>query len=475
MSDTLTALDTAFLELEELDPGALMSIGGAMVFEPAGGGRAPDIAAVRGSLAPRLTQLPRYSQRLSGTRTRGLAWLHWQDDDRFDIANHVRRESLPRPGRARQLCDWTAEFFSHPLDRSRPLWELVLLEGLEQHRWAVGWKTHHCLVDGLGSVGVVGLMLDSDRAPDPAAGEVGQPDGRRSHHDRRAADVRWSRAPRPAEPVTQAVRAGARAADGGLHAVLHPREAFARSRALVQLLVRDELVGSPHTSLNVPIGSARRYDVVRASLADLKAIGRALGGSVNDVLLAACAAGLRKLLLERGEELPVQGLRAMVPMNLRDAAGRLALGNRVTSLFVDLPVAETDPRRRLAEIAATTRSLKDSGAARGVTTLLDLADLSSPAVLHAALAQTIFSTRLFNVTITNVPGWPQPMYAFGSVLREILPVVPLAAWHAVGIAIFSYNGRVTVGINADRNTVPDIETLTSGIDAALREMRAAAA
>ena len=164
MTDRLTVLDATFLELEQLDQGALMNIGGVMVFEPPQGG-APGIDRVRDHLAARLGRLPRYSQRLSSTRTGSWSWPHWTEDERFDIRSHIRHASLPAPGSDEQLCDWTADFFSHPLDRTRPLWEMVLIEGLADGRWALGWKTHHCLVDGVGTVDIVGLMLDPEPVP----------------------------------------------------------------------------------------------------------------------------------------------------------------------------------------------------------------------------------------------------------------------------------------------------------------------
>jgi diacylglycerol O-acyltransferase / wax synthase len=242
-----------------------------------------------------------------------------------------------------------------------------------------------------------------------------------------------------------------------------------RSRALAELIVRE---GAPRSSLNESISQARRFAVVRVPLAELKAIGRRLGGSVNDVALAVCAAGLRSLLLDRGEELPSHGLRAMVPMNLRDAAGELALGNRVTSLFVDLPVAESDGAARVAVIADRTRRLKQSGAGAGASTLMDLIALAPPVVVHAALARSVFSSRMFNLTITNVPGSRHPLYAFGAPMREVHPVVPLAADHAIGIAIFSYNGLVTFGINADCNRAPDLDVLVYGLEEGIEELLA---
>ena len=198
-------------------------------------------------------------------------------------------------------------------------------------------------------------------------------------------------------------------------------------------------------------------------LAELKTIRRGLGGSINDVVLAACTTGLRLLLLERAEEPPPRGLRAMVPMNLRQDDERLALGNRISSLFVELPVAEADARERHRRIVAETARVKSSRAAAGAGVMLDVAALAPP-VLHATLARSLYATRLFNVTITNVPGPQIPLYAFGARLREVYPVVPLAAAHSVGIAIFSYDGLVTFGVIADSESTPDIDVLAHGIE-----------
>ena len=188
-------------------------------------------------------------------------------------------------------------------------------------------------------------------------------------------------------------------------------------------------------------------------------------------MLSACAGGLRRLLIERGEPLPAQGLRAMVPVNIRVDAERRELGNRVSSLFVDLPVAEPIPAVRFAQIAGRTERLKAGRAARGPTAMLDLAALAPPIVTEATVALTALSTRLFNVTITNVPGSPDPVYALGAPMREVLPIVPLAADHAVGIAILTYNGAVSIGINADCDSVPDLDVLARGIEDSLGELR----
>ena len=461
MSDTLTALDATFLELEQQDEGALMSIGGVMVFDPLPSGALPTVEELCANLEPRLAQLPRYLKRLSSPRTGGFSWPRWTDDDRFDIRAHVSHVALPAPGGEAELCRWAADFYSHRLDRTRPLWEVALIEGLGGGRWALANKTHHCLVDGVGSVDVAYLLLDTEpNPPERAFGPLAPKDG---------SSLLAPFLPITPQPLVQAANAGAHVARTGVHAALHPREAFSRSRSLAELLVRDELIRAPHSSLNVPIGSTRRFAVVRVPLAELKAIRGGFGGSVNDVVLAACTTGLRRLLVERGDPMPRQSLRAMVPMNLRDTSERLALGNRVSSLFVELPVAEPVAEVRYRQIIASTARLKSSGAGAGATTMIDLAALAPP-VVHAALARSLYATRLFNITITNVPGPQIPLYAHGARLREIYPIVPLAADHAVGIAIFSYDGEVTFGIIAESASTPDLDVLARGVEEGIEEL-----
>jgi WS/DGAT/MGAT family acyltransferase len=467
MSETLSALDATFLELEQHDAGALMSIGGAMVFDPLPGAVAPNLAELQAALAERLGEIPRYSQRLSSPHVGGLSWPRWVEDQSFDIRNHVASARLGSPGGDAELCQWLGEFFSSPLDRARPLWRYVLLEGLSGGRWALAQKTHHCLVDGVGSVDVLQLMLDREPHPFGTAAAVpGEP-----------ATSGWrpwtSIAAQGPAPVAQAAATGVHAARMGLHAAVHPMEALAQARGIAELLVRDEIVGAPHTSLNMHTGPGRRFAVVRTSLAELKEIAHRLRGSVNDVVLAACTSGLRQLLIERDEPLPSRGLRAMVPVNLRTASERLALGNRVSSLFVELPVAEPIALLRFRQIVAATRRLRSSVLPAGAGAFLDLASLAPP-VLHATLARTTYATRLFNVTITNVPGPQEPLYAFGAQLREVLPFVPLAAAHAVGVAVFSYHGGVSFGISADRASMPDLHVLADGIERGIEDLRALA-
>jgi len=460
-TEPLSPLDATFLELEEADVTAHMHIGGLLVFDPLPGGGTPTLSRLRRHLERRLDELPRYRQRLSSRTTGGLHWPTWERDEEFDIAAHVTRAALPKPGGERELLAWAGDFWSHRLDRARPLWRVVLLEGLAGGRWALVTKTHHCLVDGVGSVDAGSVVLDAEPKP---------PRRRRAPHA--------VPAHKPGRPSAVRRVAGFpfAATEAIADAVRHPRralEALDSARAMVELLVRDELVAAPTTSLNVALSEHRRIAVTEVSLEEIKAIKRALGGTVNDVVLCLATASLRELLIARGETPPAAGLRAMVPVNIRAAAEHLALGNRITSLFVHLPVSAAEPRARYRRVRAETTRLKASRQAEGGRLLVDLAGLAPP-VLHSVIAQSLFATRLFNVTVTNVPGPPSTQYAFGAPLRRIIPLVPLAAEHAVGIAALSYGDTVCFCVHADRDAVPDVDRIAAGIADELHALGAVA-
>ncbi len=476
MNEHLTPLDATFLELEQADESAHMHIGGVLVFDPLPGGGAPAREQLCQHLASRLGQLPRYRQRLSEPHTGGLSWPEWQDDPTFDVSRHLIHAALPAPGGYEELAEWTSGFFSERLDRHRPLWEMALVEGLANDRWALVHKTHHSMVDGVGSVDVGVLILDAtaDSAPAAAASSSlpasGASGPSAAHPPPPGSLARLAHAWAgllPVESMVQAVQLG-------VHGALHPREALSSARAAIELVVREELHGAAHTSLNVPIGTRRRFDVVRVALTDLREIKSSLGGTVNDVVLTVAASGLRALLESRGEALPANGLRAMVPMNVRVASEHLALGNRISSLYVDLPVAEPDPVQRYHETVERSQALKSAGQqAAGSTAMIELTALAPP-LLHAAIAQALYATRLFNVTVTNVPGPQQTLYAFGAPLREVHPLVPLAAERAVGVAVMSYDGSVFFGVVADRDAVPDLPVLLSALPASVEELLSAA-
>ena len=458
MTDHLTALDAAFLELEEGDSSAHMHIGWTMVFDPLPGGSTPAVDEVRRLLEDRLSLLPRFRRRLSTPDTGALSWPTWIADEEFEIAAQVPHATLPEPGGRDEFLEWLAGFYSRRLDRTRPLWEMTLLDGLSDGKWAIAVKVHHCLVDGMSGASVVGLMLDPEPQPGPES--KGMLEAFQPPPDRE--DGIYG----PRSLITHGVRAG-------VDLALHPgklRDLLSRSRGVAELFVRDELRGAPRTSLNVPIGRNRRVAELSVRLEELKAVKRELGGTVNDVVLAASVGGLRRLLESRGEEPDPRGVRAMVPVSVREASEAMALGNRVSSLFVELPAAEPDPHERYRQTMAATEALKGGKQAAGAETLVDIAGLAPP-VLHAAVARLSYTPRLFNVTITNVPGSPTTLYALGAPLRHIFPLVPIFAYHAVGIAVVSYDGEVVFGLNADRDTVPDLEVLARGIADSLTELR----
>ncbi|HEY7455447.1 MAG TPA: wax ester/triacylglycerol synthase family O-acyltransferase [Thermoleophilaceae bacterium] len=455
MSMRLGSLDAAFLELEDAQEAAHMHLGAALVFEARAGGP-PTLADLRAELQERIEALPRYRSRLTATHVSPLRRPSWEPDPGFAISRHVRRAALPAPGGEGELMDWLGDFWSVRLDRTRPLWDVVLLEGLEGGRWALATKTHHALVDGVASVGATQLLLDGSRGGSRRRANAGPPRAVSLDGDARGL----------AERLGGLVR-------GSAELVSHPLRLVGEAKAAAELILREELVPAPASSLNVAIGPQRRYAVGRARLRDLKAVKNALGGTVNDVILAAAAGGLRRLMEARGEELPERGLRAMVPVSTRAADDDGALGNRVSSLFVHLPVCEPDPVRRYLVTAGETAQLKAAGQARSGAELLAVAGLAPP-LLHSVLTRASTGARLFNITVTNVPGPPRPLYAFGSRMEEVLPLVPLAADHSIGIAVVSYAGSVCFGISGDASAATDLEVLCDGIEESIRELRTGA-
>jgi WS/DGAT/MGAT family acyltransferase len=460
MSEQLSPLDTMFLNLEQADDGATMHFGAAMVFDPIPRRGVPSVEQVREHLDRRLHQLPRYRMRLSRPRAGHLSWTSWEPAPRFDIAEHVGHATLPAPGGDAELHAWVGDFLSHRLDRRRPLWEMALLDGLADGRWALVTKTHHCLVDGMGSVDVGRMLLDEER-----------------HPRRHRVPGHWHITEGPAD---HALRSRlypdllVRGAKAGAGAVLHPADALTRAAAVVDLLIHEELIGAPECSLNGPLSATRDYAAVHVDLAELKAIKRALGGTVNDVVLSISTGALRQLLLARGETPPAAGVRAQIPVNVRTSETE-ALGNVLTSLFVELPVAEEDPLARHRRVVAGAARSKAGGQQVGGKALIDLAALAPPAV-GEVLGRAMFGgQRVFNLTITNVRGSDTPLYVLGSRLRSVLPYVPLFAGHTVGIAVVSYAGEVVFGLGVDRTSAPDLATLADGVRSSMDELRALAA
>ncbi len=458
MAEQLSMLDTMFLELEQLDESAHMHIGAGLIFDPLPGGGTPDIADMREHMRARVGRLPRFSQQLSGPHAGPLTWLTWEPAEGFDPDAHLHHATLPAPGGEGELHEWLADFWSHRLDRHRPLWEMTLLDGLEGGRWALASKTHHCLVDGVGSLDIGHLLLDASAdAPPPPEHPAPTDDG--DEGDAANGHGRFWLSP-------GLVLRGARA---GLGAAAHPRESFERARAAVELVVRDEVIAAPQTSLNGPMSGTRAFATVRLDLADVKAVKSDLGGTVNDVVLAVCAGGLRRLLLSRGDDIP-EGLRAQVPVNIRAQDKEHALGNELTSLFVELPLTEADPLARYRRVKERAVELKAGSQRAGGKTIVDIADMGPPLAGNLIARSMFGGTRMFNLTITNVPGPQQRLYAFGAPLVEVLPLVPLFAGHTIGIAVVSYAGQMVFGINADRVAAPDVGVLAEGIERSFQEL-----
>jgi WS/DGAT/MGAT family acyltransferase len=458
MTVQLSPLDTMFLDLEQVDDGATMHFGAALIFDPLPEGGTPAIGRVREHLQRRLYQLPRYRDRLSRPRSSAVSWTAWEPAPDFDIAAHVRHATLPAPGGARELHEWFGDFLSHRLDRARPLWETVVLDGLEGGRWALVTKTHHCLVDGMGSVDAGQILLDAEPAP-----------------PRRRPPGHWNIAPPETHGARLYPEALALAARAGASALRHPGDTLSRALAIADLVVREELIGAPASSINGALGATRDYAAVHAELAKLMDIRRRLGGTLNDVVLAVSAGALRHLLLARGDEPPDGGLRAQIPVNVRTGGDAHALGNVLTSLFVELPVAEADPLRRYRDVVNRARRAKGGPQSLGGTALIELAGLAPP-IVGELLGRAMFGgQRVFNLTITNVRASGAPMYAFGARLREVLPYVPLFAGHRVGIAVVSYAGGVVFGLGADRTSTPDLDVLADGVETSIAELHRAAA
>ncbi len=448
MVERLTRLDASFLYLEE--PDTPMHVGGVLVLERPPGG----VEALAELVRARLALVPRYRQRVAQVPGH-LADPVWVDDPDFDIAYHVRRSGLPRPGSEAQLLDLVSRLTSRPLDRRRPLWEAYLVEGLSDNRVAVVTKTHPALVDGLGALDIGQVLLDVDPdAPVPAPQEW------RPRRPPTGATLVW-------QALDEYARRPSAVVDTVQGAVTDLRSTAARVTGVAGGLLRTArkaLMPAPDSPLNASVGRQRRVAVARADLDDVKRIRKAHGGTVNDVLLTVVTGALREWLLSRGEPVVAStSVRALVPVSLQDEDS--SPGNRVSSYLVDLPVGEPNPRVRLTRLSYAMRGIALHGQSVGADSLIALTGFAPP-TLHAlgARAARGLSRRLFNLVITNVPGPQLPLYAAGSRMLEVFPVVPLARGQGVSIGMTSYDGRVYFGFNADRDGVGDVDVLADLVE-----------
>jgi len=452
-TDRLTGLDSSFLHLER-GP-AHMHVASTSIFE----GPPPDYVDLREHISSRLHLVPRFRQKLRFVPF-GQGRPKWVDDPHFNIDYHLRHTALPAPGDERQLRTLAARIFSQRLDRSKPLWEMWLVDGVEGGRFALVTKSHHCLVDGVSGVDITTVLFDASADAEP----VGDPPAWTANPEPSDADLLGEalleRATSPREFV-RGVRALLRGPRQVVRAAVDALEAagtFARSG-----------LGAPSSPFNVEIGPYRRFATVRADLDELKRIKNEAGGTVNDAVLAVVAGAVGTYLRGRGYSTHDLELRAMVPISVRTADEHGALGNRVSSYMAPLPVGIEDPVERLHVVSRTMGDLKQSKQAIGATLLTELADFAPPTIVGQA-ARLQSRQRFFNMVVTNVPGPQFPLFLMGRRLEATFPMVPLAKRQAVCFGIMSYDGQVNFGLIGDYDAMADLDLLAGDLEDSLRAL-----
>jgi WS/DGAT/MGAT family acyltransferase len=446
----LSALDASFLAVET--PTAHMHVGWVAVFSTPTDGRLPGFSELRDHIERRLARAPRYRQKLASVPL-GLHAPEWVDDASFSVDRHVYWAS----GSPHELVD---EVMSMPLRRDRPLWEIWICEDAGEEQMALVGKMHHCMVDGLAAVELSSLLLDP--TPEPVACEPGG----------------WDAAPAPDAPRLLLGAARDRIGEQvellrwPLRAVASPSRVAAELAGAVPRVARalaHSLRPAPESPLNTKLTPSRRLAWAQRPLEDLRRVKRAHGTTVNDVLLAAVAGGVRRFLTRQGDE-PAP-LKAMVPVSVRDDSD--VLGNHVSFVFADLPCEEPDPLRRLGRVHATMTQRKRDGEPEGAD-LAFKAAAHAPTVVQHAISRIFASPRTFNLVVSNIPGPPGQLYMLGCPLQAAYPVVPLADSHALSVGMTSVGDSVCLGVYADREAIPQAGQLARDIDTAIGELLATA-
>jgi diacylglycerol O-acyltransferase / wax synthase len=457
--DRLSAIDASFLAQE--GPTSHMHVGAVLVFE----GPPPSYEDVCNQVRGRLHLVPRYRQKLAVPPLETGRPL-WVDDASFNLEYHIRHTALPAPGSEEQLKALAARIHSQQLDRSKPLWETWLVQGLADNRFAIISKTHHALVDGIAGVDLMTVVFDSTPVPQelPHEGEPWAPRSEPSGLDMAA------RGPRGlfVAPAQLAGRA--------LAAAAHPATTLDSAREAAEGLGEIVWAGlnpAPDTPLNVDIGPHRRLAFVRCELEDFKLVKNAFGGTVNDVVLAVVTGALRDWLHTRGVRTEGLELRALVPVSIRAKDQRGHLGNQLAVMRGPLPVYVEDPVARLRVVKAGMDGLKESKQAVGAEVLTSMQNFAPPTILAQA-SRLNFSTRLFNLLVTNVPGPQFPLYVLGRELQDLFPVAFLPKRHALAVAIMSYNGGIDFGLLGDYDQMADIDHVAEGLERSLGELLSAA-
>lgn len=459
--DRMSTLDAEFLHLE--DSNSHMHIAGVCTFaEPA-----PTLSELEALIASKLHTIPRYRQRVR-TVPLELGRPVWVDDPHFNISYHVRHTALPAPGDDSTLRHLMGRLMSQPLDRERPLWETWLTEGLDGDRWALIFKVHHCMVDGISGVGLLEMLLDI--SPDA---EVGEPEPWEPEAQPAGAEMvldAWKGA------IGDAGRWVSRTTDA-------VRDPLAAARHVGELAMGtfkfvSRLGFTPPSSIEGAVGPHRAWCHSSADLAEVKRIGKATGCTVNDVVMAAVTGGYRSLLVHRGDNPDTTVVRTLVPVSVRGHDADGVPDNRVSALLLDMPVGITDPVERLEAVREAMVELKGSHMADAGELVTDISNLAPPAVIGAISrlglrAQHLATQRSINTVTTNVPGPQFPIYCLGREMLEYLPFVPISYGLRVGTAVLSYNGALAFGVTGDWDSAEDLDVLAEGIRAGVDELSAA--
>lgn len=459
----LSPLDSAFLHIE--DSVTHMHIGSVSVFE----GPPPPYSTLCDMIAGKLPTVRRYRQVVRRVPL-DLGRPVWVDDPYFDLGFHVRHTALPRPGSMEQLCNLVGRLMAQQLDRARPLWEMWMVEGLPDDSWALVSKVHHCMVDGISGSDLLGLILDVHPDAKPVEPPPWIPDLPPADWEL-VVDALEGVVTSPFE-VGRLLRARTRALR---------RVAAQVGEGLGSLLAAAETIrGASNSCLNGPIGPHRRWVPTSVGVEQVKKVRHSLGGTFNDVVLAAITRGFRDLLAARGDPLN-QPLRSLMPVSVRarDERGRAVgdgtLANKISAVFAELPVQLADPLERLRAISAQTAGLKESNQAVAGEVLTQLSGFAPPMMLSlAGRLVTKLSQKRVNTVTTNVPGPQIPLYALGRRMTHVYPYVPLGMQMRVAVAIFSYDGEVSFGVTGDYDSMPDLSLVAEGIEAGMQELLEAA-
>lgn len=447
--ERLSALDATFLDVEaETAP---MHVGAALLFDAKPltlehGGL--DIARLTKYTQAALDSIPRYRQRVEWVP--GLGHPVWVDDQRFNMQFHLRHTRLPMPGDLRSLKRLVGRLFSQHLDRSRPLWEFWVVEGVEGDRFALVVKVHHCMVDGVAGVQLLEALLQIM----PNAQEREPKD--------------WS--PRHLPRRIDLMRSEVKHRVDGLRELSHYMPRVRENFQGLRRLLTSGMKPAPKTIFTErDVSPYRRFDWISLRLDEVKSIKNALGGTINDVVVATTTGAVRKFLVRRGEDVDsIEGFRTMLPVNTRKMGG-IGVGNHVAMLLADLPISEPDPHKRLQKVVEiTTRLKKESNQTGGAELIEDIADRTTKRIV-SELYRAAMQLRTYNLVITNVPGPPVPLYLLGAQMEAIYPMVPLMQHQNLGIALFSYNNGLHWGFNADWESFPDVHEFVEDLETSFAE------